>query len=262
MEKIRPTVSFIGFSCILILIVTFSGCGTTSNTKADLSPSESESDRWPNTVKTKIPLIGELHGNTVPIGTTGFLIRVEDDTILLDLGHNGIHRLRISDTNFREQFENPSERNFGLFADRYEKMFFMPTDSEGLRKGELQPFDYFVNVYFDFYPSKTKSSLANILRIYGPILKDDLNTQILLIPHRDPFKHNQKYLEQGFDFPTITGFLRKGFVHANQHGPEGRSGIVVVDRNGRILMRSFDEDTSFKDHFRSAKRLIAKDQKI
>lgn len=241
---------------LLTLTIGLVGCQSSQST---ISEHEYISDSWPHQLRTKTPLTGKMHGNTVPVGTKGILIRVENETALVDFGHNGIYRLPLTDTDFDTLLKHGSKQSHGLFSERYEKMFYMPFDLQGLRYGELGSFDYFVIVYFDFEPALEVSSLSNILAVYDKLFIREYNTQILLLPYGATAPHMRSFIKQRFNYPTVADHLKKAFIHANQHEPMQMEGTVLIDDNGRIVYRSFQADFSFEDSFRSLKKALKRE---
>ena len=256
MEKNKLTYVRVKLATILLLTLGLVGCQSPQST---ISEYERMSDSWPYELRTKTPLRGKMHGNTVPAGTKGILIRVENETALVDFGHNGIHHLPLADTDFDALFKHGSKRSHGLFSERYEKMFYMPFDLQGLRYGELGSFDYFVIVYFEFDPSLEASSLSNILAVYDKLFIREYNTQIMLLPYGATAPHMRSFIKQNFNYPTVADHLKKSFIHANQHEPMQMEGTVLIDDNGRIIYRSFQEDFSFEDSFRRLKKALKRE---
>lgn len=259
MVKDKITYARIIAASILLYALGQVGCQSPRSTASTVSEYERMSDYWPHEVRTKIALTGKMHGNTVPVGSKGILIRVENETALVDFGHNGIHHLSLQDTDFNASFKHGSKRLRGLFSERYEKMFYMPFDLKGLRHGELGSFDYFVIVYFEFDPALEASLLSNTLAVYDKLFIREYNTQILLLPYGATAPHMTSFIKQKFNYPTVADHLKKSFIYANQHEPMRMEGTVLIDDNGRILYRSFQEDLSFEDNFRSLKRALKKE---
>lgn len=209
-----------------------------------------ESRFWPMNVTVLDKIVGKTHGNTVPAGGEWAFLRYENGLCLVDMGHNGIFRFKVDQTDLLERMRRISkERTYpfqGLFTFRYTKSFYLPESPErGLTLGALDEYDYFVLFYFNY--EKSSEAVAEVATVIDT-LKDPGSAMsdiaVLLLPEND-FRADgllDSYVADGLTAPTILPFWTNPIRYALSHDVERNGDVVIVDKFGKILGQFFQSD--------------------
>lgn len=246
MGPFRPKIRKASLSVYTVFAVFFLAALSSVQTAYGGSNLEEASELWPQKVATRTPLIGKLHGNTLGRGSEGVFLRIESGEVMVDFGHNGIFKLPVKDTDFLDRVRQAiGVRTFesqGLFTFRYASSFFWPETSTSCRIPELESFDYFVVIYFDYDEASEEMHLVKELsKEFSTLMADDLKTSLILMPVRGVSNavDMRLYYFDGFHAPTISPYMKKGTVHTLQHDFENKGDLVVIDKNGHILTQNF-----------------------
>jgi len=210
----------------------------------------SRSMYWPLKVTVHKAIVGKMHGNTVTGGQEWEFLRYQNGKCLVDMGHNGIFKLNIEDTDLLERMALSAEEKRppyqGLFTYRYTKSFFDPVSLKGYQLwGPLEQYEYFVLFYFDYKEGSNDVTLiGDFISHHIDNVKASFDLGVLLIPSGNIVanKEIESYITDGLNAPTAVPLMREGLIHTLQHHAKSNGDVVILDKNGFILEQFFLSD--------------------
>lgn len=208
-----------------------------------------ESQYWPEKVTVHKTLTGRMFENPISAGREWVFLRTDDETVLVDMGHNGVFALEPSDTDVVQRIRANKQRGIvnerGLFSYRHAKWFYEVSTKVGLKIESLDDYEAFVLFYFNYEPDgETAKVISKLLADGGGSLLGRSDTGVLLLPNQNLIAEglSHEFLEDGLNAPVIAPYKRSSFEHAQQHFPEKRGDIVVIDKNGQVFAQFFFSD--------------------
>lgn len=194
------------------------------------------SEFWPERVATSVGLVGELHGNNIQPGFEGLLIRVEEDGVLLDFGHNGIFLLPIDQTDLADRVAklklSKSTNDRGLIAKRHTKSFYNIDLSRPHGAHDFDQIMYFIFIYTRIDGNR----LTDIEKVFGKdsIFSNAADVQPLLLPLSAEYPDDLETSD--VSIPIVMPYHREALIRGLAfESDESEEFIVLTDKNGRIL---------------------------
>ena len=233
---------------ILIFLYSISILGSILRAKVNEEELASRSDLWPLNIKTTETITDDAGFPILKAATSGILLRIEEEKVILDTGRLGIVRIPISKTNAleiaREIESGEVAKSNGNIVSMLGGKFFDP-QGEG-----YQPLPYFEFKsvdYFLFYYARGRDDdcirFTEKLRSEYKTIKDKLpHFELLMIPLDDDNEAMFKHLEeQQIPWPTMFHYMARGYQKALDHKPKNLPCLVLTDANGKILAHSIKD---------------------
>lgn len=241
MNKSNHELAPIKLLICLFLLCPFSmlaGLSPSSGTDAKLE--EIPSAFWPPTIKTISEI--QLSNGNIPKNYRGALMRIEEDSLIVDFGRHGVQMISPEGTDFYDRLtdyitgaEEKEFTNLALQVGNKLMDFGRGEESGAIRFEEIKDTEVYVFIYLDSYTPDMAEPLVELENHYQRIKAQYPHIEFVVMPKDREFYNFGFTVE--YSIPFIATHMRIGYIKSLAHDPTEFPTIVITDSNGRLLTK-------------------------